>query len=508
MALTSFGFLCFLAVLLLLYYVVPGKLQNPLLMLANMMFCYFAGGWYLVLFIAGLTVLTYIIAILLEKYKLDNKKQKCVMVLAACLCVGVLFVLKYINFFVYTGRGICGLFGISNSWTTINIIAPLGISFYMLQLIGYFIDVQRGVCKAQRNFLQYGLFATFFPQITSGPINRYADMEPQFASVRKFDYTQFMFGLQRIAWGFFKKLVISERMAVIVNTVFRDFNTYSGFYIVVAIICFAFQLYTDFSGYVDIALGASQSLGLKLSENFNNPFFSRSLSEFWRRWHITLGAWFKDYVFYPVLKSELFIKIGNYTKKHFGKKRGKKIPTYLGMFVLWFLTGLWHGGSWNYIIGSGLLHWFYIVGGLILEPVFDKIKSVLKINVDWLPYRIFQSFRTVTLVCIGWIFFRAESMTVAFKMIKAIFTFDTGVFNCNNFLALGLDAKDFIVALISILVLLIVMFVKEKTDVREVLSKQHIVIRWTVYLALVLVVFIFGYYGLGYEAGDFIYQQF
>ena len=507
MVLTSFEFLCFFTVLLGLYYIVPGKIQNILLLVANLIFCYYAGGKRLLVFLLFLTIVTYVGAVFFEIYR-EDKKQKWIFLLTVGISIGILIILKYINFFVYTGRGICELFGIPNSWTTLQLITPLGISFFTLQLLGYFVDVQRGVCKAQKSFLQYALFATFFPQISSGPINRYSDMGSQFTAIRRFNYTEVTFGIQRMAWGFFKKLVISERMAVIVNTIYADYYTYSGFYIVVGVICFALQLYTDFSGYMDIALGAARALGIRMAENFQTPFFSRSISEYWRRWHITLGTWLKDYVFYPLLKTDLLIRIGTVSKKYLGKKHGKKVAVYLGMFLLWFATGLWHGGSWNFIIGSGLLHWFYIVGGQVLEPVFKKIIQVFKINTDCFSYHLFQSVRTFFLVCIGFIFFRASSFRSGLMMCRQIFTFNLGVFRLSNFLALGLDIHDLTVGVLSLLVLLLVSVLKEKMDIQKKLTEQNLVFRWGIYYMLIFSILIFGFYGSGYNASEFIYENF
>ena len=292
------------------------------------------------------------------------------------------------------------------------------------------------------------------------------------------------------------------------NAVYRNYQTYTGFYIVAATICFAFLLYTDFSGYMDIALGAAQALGIQMAENFQTPFFSRSISEYWRRWHITLGTWFKDYVFYPLLKTDIFIKIGNISKKYLGKKRGKKVATYIGMFILWFSTGLWHGGSWNFIIGSGLLHWFYIVGGQVLEPVFKKLTVLFTINTDCFSWHLFQSLRTFFLVCVGFVFFRADSFRDGLMMCRAVFTFDMNVFSVTNFTALGLDVPDTVVAMISLLVLLLVSFLKERMDVREKLAEQNLVFRWGIYYLLIFSVLIFGFYGPGYSASEFIYENF
>lgn len=507
MAITSFYFLLFLALLLAVYYIAPGKSQNILLLIANFIFCYLSGGVRMIVFLVIGTLLTYAGALAMEKTKTENRK-KLYFGITLLAVLGILIVFKYINFFVRTGNVLVSWMGIDRTWAEINIIAPLGLSFYMLQLLGYLIDVWRGTCRAQKNIVKYSLFATFFPQLSSGPINRYNDMEPQYDNPRKFDYTQVTFGMQRIAWGFFKKLVISERMAVIVNTVYGDYNTYSGFYIVFAAVCFVFQLYTDFSGYMDIALGTAQTLGIKMSENFEEPFFSKSISEFWRRWHITLGAWFKDYIFYPILKSELFIRIGDACKKRFGKKKGKKIPTWIGMVILWFLVGLWHGGAWNFIVGSGLLHCFYIVSGQILEPCFKKKISLFRINTDCFSYRLFQQIRTFGLVCISFIFFRASSFSSGVSMFKAITTFDMSVFSLDKIYALGLDKYDLFIGILALLTLLAVSIMRQKMNVREKLAEQNLIFRWGIYYILLFSIIIFGFYGVGYSASEFIYENF
>lgn len=460
----------------------------------------------MIFFLALLMAITYVSAIFIEKYR-QNRKGKIAYFAALLVVLSILIGLKYINFFIYTGKSISKFFRIDCPWTTVNVVAPLGISFFSLQLIGYLIDVQRGVVRAQKNLLQYSLFATFFPQLTSGPINRCGDLEDQFAKVRKFDYKELTFGLQRIMWGFFKKLVISERMAVVVNIVYSDYATYSGLYIIIATICFAFQLYTDFSGYTDIALGTAQALGIRLAENFQTPFFSHTISEYWRRWHITLGNWFKDYLFYPVLKSEFLMRIGNFTRKQFGKNSGKKAPTYIGMFILWFCVGMWHGGSWNYIFGSGLLHWMYIVGGQLLEPTFKKIIHKLHINIKSLWYRRFQIIRTFLLVCIGFVFFRAESFTQGLDILKSVFTLNMNLTGIMSIVE-ALGQKDLLIGILSLIVLFVISLLKEKMSIRETIAKQNLFIRWGIYYLLIFSVLIFGFYGPDYSVSEFIYENF
>lgn len=512
MTFTSFYFLVFFACLLGLYYIVPKRLQMSLLILASLFFGYFAGGIRLLIFLAISTVTTWFAAVEIETA--GNGTEKNFWFYGVLLLnLGILGIFKYLNFFVYTGRAVGNLFHHELPLKPFSIVAPLGISFYTFQVLGYLIDVSRGTCKAQRSLFKYSLFSCFFPQLVTGPINRYGEMSESLYAEKRFDYTKVTFGLQRIAWGFFKKLVISERLAVLVNTIYGDFHTYNGLYIPFAAVCFTLQLYTDFSGAMDIALGVSESLGITMAENFDTPFFSRSCSEFWRRWHITLGGWMRDYLFYPLLKSNFLVKAGTYTRKWFGKKTGRKIPTWMGMFVLWFTIGLWHGGSWNYIVGTGFLHFFYIVGGQIMEPVFKKTIAVFKINTECYSYHLFQQLRTFALISIGWVFFRASSFRTGVSMLRASLYPNIWIFTDGSLFKLGLDVPDFIVGVIALGILLLISKLhqrlhEEGSGARARLAEQNLVFRWIIYYALIFSVLIFGFYGPGYDPADFIYQGF
>ncbi|MCR5655133.1 MAG: MBOAT family protein [Lachnospiraceae bacterium] len=508
MALTSLEFFAFFALLLLLYHCVPQKAKNPVLIVANLVFCYLAGGVRTLAFLSFTTCCTYVGALMIERTE-SVKKKRAVLIVVIAANLAVLLFTKYLGFFLHIGNAVSHLAGNTQADLQFSIAAPLGVSFYTLQMIGYLADVYMEKIKAEHSPVSYIVFATFFPQITSGPISRYAELEPEISRTKKFDYKEFTFGLQRMGWGLFKKLVISERLAVLVNTIYADYETYSGFYIAAATVFFAFELYTDFSGYMDIALGAAQCLGIKLPENFTVPFFSRSISEYWRKWHITLGTWCKDYLFYPILKSDAFVKLGKWGKKKFGKKKGKNIPVRLGLIILWFTVGFWHGGSWKYIIGSGLLHCFYIIGGQILEPVSAKIVKLFKIDVECFSFRLFQCLRTFFLVCFGFLFFRAESFKTALLMIPYLFSGNMQVFTEEGMLALGLDLMDLRVLFFGLVLLLLVsVFQTQRGSVREWIAKQNLVFRWAVYLSLLFAVLLFGMYGPGFVANQFIYQNF
>ena len=504
MVLTSALYLAFLVVLLVLYYLLPKKMQWPLLLIFSFLFIIYATSDIKVYFyIAYGALVTYIGARLIDSAK-DEKKKNKIKVITILLTLVQLVFLKYLNFFTTTAASIVNLFGAELQLPSLTIIAPIGVSFYTLISIGYVIDVARGTVACQKNIFKYLLYVLYFPQITSGPITRYSEMQEQLYAEHKFDFNNVCYGFQRIIWGILKKIIIAERMAIIVNTIFDNYTQYPGIYVLIGAVAFAVQLYSDFSGCMDIVLGSSETLGIRLPENFDTPFFSRNISEYWRRWHITLGTWFKDYYFYPILKSEKFQKFQEFCKKKFGKKWGKKLATYCGMFILWFTVGFWHGGNFTFIIGSGILHWFYIVFGEILSPLFDKIGKICRTNRERFTYKVFEMIRTFSLVCLGFIFFRAPNVSQAIEMIKNIFVNNY----TNPIVGLGLQKNDYIIALGGVLLLFIISILKQKFKIRESIAKQHILVRYAIWIGLIAFILIFGYYGTGYNSAAFIYQNF
>ena len=452
MAITSFYFLCFAAVLFAVYYLLPGKLQGPFLLLASIGYFLTAGSAYLILYPAVTITIIYGAALYIDRVK-EQKKRKTVLSLVVVFCLLELTALKYCNFGIYTYNAIAmRLFPGSSLLKTVQAAAPLGISFYTLSLLGYLFDVYYEIGKPQKNFLKFALFGFYFPVIISGPILRYRDVEQELYAPHEFDYHKFTYGLQRMLWGFFKKLVIAERLAVVVNTIYGDTDTYRGFYIVIAAIGFAFQLYADFSGGMDIVIGLSEALGISLAENFDRPFFSKSIQEFWRRWHITLGAWLKDYLFYPLLRSKAFTKLQADCKKKFGKKWGKKLATFAAMFILWFAVGMWHGGAWKFIMGSGLIHWAYIVLGEAGEPLWKKLKAWCRVtdNTKW--FALLQQIRTFLLVSASFVFFRASSFTDGLHSYRQMFAdFNPEIFWNGSLLSLGLNGIELVITVVVLI---------------------------------------------------------
>lgn len=511
MGITSFYFLCFFAVMLIVYYSIPRKYQWGFLLLCSVSYCLLAGQWVLILYpVVSVAVCYTGTGMLAGMPAWEEKKRRRILAMTILVNIGILFVLKYVNFLINTVNGAASLLGGSGELISgVDFLAPLGISFYTFSLLGYVIDVYYGLAEHQENGLKLALYGLYFPNLISGPILKYREDAEQFFAPHAFDYRQVTRGLQRMVWGFFKKLVIAERLGVLVNTVYGAYETYDGAYIWVATACYAFQLYTDFSGCMDIVLGMSESLGIVLPENFRTPFFSKSVAEYWRRWHITLGVWMKDYVFYPLLRSKLFTDLNKALKKKCGKKRGKQYATFAAMFVLWFTVGVWHGGDWKFVIGSGLLHWCYIVLEELLAPGFAGLLAKLRLNAEGRFVTGFRILRTFFLVCIGDLFFRAASVKDAFLMLAgAVRRFNPEILWNGSLLALGLDGIEVTIVVFSLLLLWTVSLLQRKGSVRDGIAKRPLPLRWVLWYALLFAVILFGCYGPGYSATEFIYQGF
>lgn len=510
MGITSFYFICFFVAILVIYYIIPKKVQWCFLLLCSVAYYLLTDNGILILYPLVSVAACYLgVRAIAGSEDLGKKKRALFAVIAVNL--GILFLLKYINFGINTINGIANI--IKHTETPplrgFHLLAPLGVSFYTFSLLGYVIDVYYGIAKPQRNFGKLALYGMYFPAMISGPILKYRECGEQFFEPHYFDYEQVTRGIQRMLWGFLKKLVIAERLRVLVDTVYGQYGSYPGAFIWFATVCYAFQLYTDFSGCMDIVLGLSESLGLTLPENFRTPFFAKSISEYWRRWHITLGVWMKDYVFYPLLRSRFFTNLNKSWKKKFGKKRGKQYTNFAAMFILWFTVGVWHGGEWKYVIGSGLLHWFYIVMEELLEAPCGRAMEALHINREGRVITGIRVLRTFFLVCIGDLFFRAESVGSAFRLLKnAVSTWNPYVLCNGSLFTLGLDSVELCITAVSLLLLLFVSLLQQKGSVREMIGKRVLPIRWIIWYALLFYVILLGCYGPEYSAAEFIYQGF
>ncbi len=502
MRITSIYFLIFLVFSVTIYYLFPKKYRFYWLLGSSLCFFFLSNSLFLFFYMLFGVVLSYIGANLMEKIKKEKSRKIILFIVLFCL-FAELSILKYINIFPMTMNAIGGLFNLNLSFQTLNLLAPLGISYYTLSLTSYVVDVYRTTSKAEKNFFKHLLFVCYYPLLISGPVVRYNDMKEELFTPKKFSFQDIVFGSERILFGLMKKLVIADQIARLVQTIFSEYNQYTGFYLLLAVFLYAIQIYTDFSGCMDIVIGASRMYGVKLKENFDSPFFSRTLSEFWRRWHISLGTWGKDYIMYPLLKSSFFQKLNKKCRKIFGKKVGKKIPTILAILILWLFIGLWHGASYKYIFAAGVLPWIYLTVGEFVNPVIKNGVAKLNIKTDCFSYHLFQSLRTYFFMCIIWLVACAPSLKESITILK------------NIFIPMNLSYREFLPQL-SVLAILfalgIVMVVDylnyKDIDVYEWFAKQNLLFRFVMVCFILSLILIYGAYGPGYNATDFIYGGF
>lgn len=530
MLFTSYDFIIFIAVLLAVYYLIPKKFQWILLLVASYFFYWVANPAYL-LFVAVTTVTVYVAARQIEKnavcqaqflkehkedlskeekkeYKQQQKKIRFrIAAVFVILNIGILAGLKYTNFFLATLKPVISLLSGEKTVPVVSLLVPMGISFYTLQAIGYLIDVYRGTVPAQKNLFKFALFVSFFPQVIQGPISRYGDLSETLYAEHSFDKKQIAFGLQRILWGFFKKLIIADRIFAAVSTILNDTGEYTGVYLIVGMVFYTIQLYADFTGGIDVTIGVAQIFGVRVQENFNLPYFSVSLKEYWRRWHISMCNWFRDYVFYPVSSGSGMQKFTKFSRKHFGDKVGKRIPVYVSSFVVWFSTGLWHGANWNFITW-GLMNWAILLISEELEPLYGKFHE----RVHWKEKRWYRGFcmvRTFLLVCCLNLFDCYSSVADTFRAFGSMFTVGNWQILWNGaLLQVGLTRPDYWIVAAGVLIMSGVSILKSKTDVREFIHARPYAVRVAVWFGLFVVVLLMGTYGIGYDASQFIYNQF
>ncbi|MCR4896789.1 MAG: hypothetical protein K5891_08465 [Lachnospiraceae bacterium] len=502
MELATFGYLLFLAVSLFLYFCLPARFQWIVILADNLIFYCLNAEPVTLLYLGG-SVLTVYFATLFFQKSTNPSRKKIVLLLALLLCAGLLFVLKYSNLFINTVRYFTGE---TTSLQPVSWLLPLAISFYSLTLISYLLDCYWGIAAFQSNPLKLFAFISFFPLMVSGPIQRYAKVGEEFFREHSFDYARVTEGMKRIAWGMVKKLAVSNRLSPLVSSIWNDPGSYHGLMIWAGILLYLLQLYTDFSGCMDIALGTAQCFGLALEENFEAPFLSKTTQEFWQRWHITLGKWLRDYIMNPILKSAGMQKLMTRCVGRFGKKKGKKIPLLLSMLVLWLCMGLWHGDSWKYILGEGFWFWLVIALGQIFGPAFQKWKTALHIK-DNLAFRAFQVVRTNLIFAFGMIFFKAASLPDAFSRIGAMFrlTGNAAVSPAVKAWTDQMGISGLAVFFPALLLLVIAdVLIYRKQNPFEVLKKLHPVLRWCLYA--ILIYFIMSSYVI--EGEGFAYARF
>lgn len=498
MLFNSIDFLFFLPIVLVVYYIIPMKYKHIWLLISSYYF-YMCWNAKYVLLIFVSTVITYLSGILIDKVEKTwsdvdklGKYKKLILAISFVSNLGILFYFKYINFTLDIVTRILSKVNISMNVPVFDVILPVGISFYTFQALSYSVDVYRGEVAPEHDFFRYALFVSFFPQLVAGPIERSKNLLTQLREPRKFDFGYAFDGILLMLWGFFLKIVLADRIAIFVDTVYGDCEHYQGIYLIVATVLFAVQIYCDFSGYSSIAMGTAKLLGIELMDNFNAPYLSTSVADFWRRWHISLTSWFKDY---------LYIPLG-------GSKKGI-LRKYLNKMIVFMLSGLWHGAQLTFVVW-GAINGLYQVIGEILMPIREKVSDALGVNRDSEGFCVLRAIVTFTMIDFSWIFFRADSLGRAVYIIKSIFNaeniwtlFDGSLYNC------GLDEKNFRFMLIAVIVLLVADFLKRKgIRVREIILRQDGYIKCLVVSFSILLIMVFGKYGPAYDAVNFIYFQF
>ncbi len=479
MLFNSLEFAVFFPVVATLYFLSPFHWRTPLLLVASCAF-YMAFIPAYILILGVTIVVDYTAGIYLERTH-GRRRLALLWVSVAITCL-VLFIFKYFNFFTDTFLGIATHFGWQPTNPSLDIILPIGLSFHTFQSLSYVFEVYRGRQRAEHDFTTYATYVMFFPQLVAGPIERPQNLLPEFHERHYFDYVRVTSGLKRMAWGFFKKLVVADRLALYVNDVYSAPQEYNGLQLTIATFFFAYQIYCDFSGYSDIAIGSARVLGFRLMENFETPYHSASISEFWRRWHISLSTWFRDYVYFPL-----------------GGNRVKPARWFTNILLTFGISGLWHGANWTYVVW-GLLNGFYLIAGTLLQPLRQRIAALCRLP-ERNPIRLSVGVvTTFGLVCIAWVFFRAPTLADAFYIFSHMWRdWDFSDIGTEQFLL-----RQMPLAIAAILLLEAGEWLRRRMPLGEIIPRFPMPVRWFCYATALMVVVMFGVY----SKSQFIYFQF
>ena len=540
MAYTSLKFFAFLAVLMLLYFRLPWKQHRWVVLLAGSCFFYLLASYRLVAYLLFTTLSTFLGAIWIERISQETKKtiaahktdwdkeQKKALkgranvkkrrILAAILVAnfGIMVFLKYYNLFAGSLNGLMGAWGIGFSAPTMKLLLPLGISFYTFQSMGYLIDVYWGKVEAQRNLGKFALFVSFFPQIIQGPISMYDQLAHQLYEPHDFSFTRFKHGAELILWGLFRKLVIADRAAIALNAITEDYGAWNGTALAFFLLLYAVQIYADFSGGIDISRGVCQIFGIDMIDNFRQPYFALSVSEFWHRWHITLGAWFRKYLFYPLAMSKAFLSLGktirstSLGKTRAGQHIAKVLPTSLASFAVFMLVGIWHGANWKYL-GFGVWYGGIMMISSLCEPIFSTMTQKLRIDTKRLWFRLFQMVRTFAIVLLGYIFDIAPNLTESFSTFYRLFTQRSFSTAWQQIRELELEIRHYQIIFLGTLLMLLVDVYHETYGcgiIREKLDEKPFLLRYFLLLGCLLATLYYGVWGPSFGTAAFVYMQF
>ncbi|WP_218017732.1 MBOAT family O-acyltransferase [Formosa haliotis] len=436
------------------------------------------------LLIAFSTIITYLSGIFLGKTN-EKKTRKLIVGFSFTVNLLILFFYKYFNFFSASLDAIFVYCGIKLNLPELGFLLPVGISFYTFQALSYTVDVYRKEIEPEKNIGIYALFVSFFPQLVAGPIERSKHLLPQLKELNQLTYNNLKSGSYLILWGMFKKVVIADNLSIVVQTLYNTPQDFTGLETTIGVLFFSIQIFCDFSAYTDIARGVSRLMGIDLMKNFDSPYFSMNITEFWRRWHISLSTWFRDYMYIPLGGSRLGVN-----------------RTYLNLFLVFLTSGLWHGASVNFVIW-GALHGILIV----LEKLLSKNTSVFNFNKEQFSYKFFKIITNFLIVTFLWIFFRANTFADALIIISNLFNWDVNNLFNGNVYNLGLSSGQFWITILFVFIMLVVEYYNSFiSSISGFVMNQSLVFRWSLYLGIVLIIFIFGNYGL--EKQEFIYFQF
>lgn len=489
MLFNSFDFIFFFPFVVLFYFILPHKVRWAFLLAASYYFYMCWEPFYAILIFIS-TAISFWAALKMQA-ALNEKRKLFFLILSLVVSLGILFVFKYFNFSMSALAVMLNIFGFDFTVPSLKILLPVGISFYTFQTLSYSIDVYRGHKSVERHFGIFALYVSFFPQLVAGPIERSTNLLPQFHLKNKFDYFRVTNGLKLMLWGFFKKIVISDRLAIYVSEVYANPENYYGLAIVLATYFFAFQIYCDFSAYSDIAIGSSQVMGYTLMSNFNRPYFSKSVSEFWKRWHISLSTWFRDYLYIPL-----------------GGNRCDKKRWLTNLMIVFLVSGLWHGAGWTFVIW-GALHGSYLVVEILTTSFRRHCIDKTGIANNHSLLRLIKVIITFHLVCFAWIFFRANTLTDAIFMLKQIvlnFIPSLQIMEIiRSVTHVALGAHGLIIAFGLIGLMEIIHLIQRKGSIRQMISEKPLIVRWLVYYAAIFGIIFLGVIDSPFE---FIYFQF
>ncbi len=498
MLFNSVEFLIFFPIVLLVNFILPKKIRYIWLLVASYYFYMCWNAQYALLILTS-TVITYLSGLALEFVKnrdlVEKKKtlfKNLIVAVSFLSNLGILFYYKYINFTMELLTELFANFHVELNTPTFDIVLPVGISFYTFQALSYTMDVYRDEIYAEKNPLRYALFVSFFPQLVAGPIERSKNLLKQLAVPKNFSYESAREGLLLMLWGYFLKVVLADRISTFVDTIYGNYASYPGWYIAFASALFAVQIYCDFSGYSTIAMGAAKILGIDLMLNFDAPYLSTSVADFWRRWHISLTSWFKDYLYIPL-----------------GGSRKGKLRKYINKLIVFLVSGLWHGADLSYVVWGGLNGLYQIVGE-ILQPVRDFLVKILGLHRESAGHKVVHVIGTFVLVDFAWIFFRASTYQEGVEIIRTMLgTYNPWIFVDGSLYNCGLDVRNFWLMMAGIALLFAADCCKKKgIIVRQAIIAQDVWVRWIVIAFSVSAILTFGVWGPNYDAASFIYFQF